>query len=265
MVLLIPAMSYLKLKDWENAERDASSALKIDEAHVKSYHRRAIARCRLGKIRASIKDLKIAENILLSNSDKSTASNALYKEICREKTRTINVLHDTILNAPRRSVTVNLSQSNVVSQMNQSMIDYSKSALRNHSKPHTWHEFESVWKTLSCDDDKISYLRVNISPNLLRNIYRNGIEDVELLVEIIRIASKLDCKTKSPPLNKSYIDTLGRLPKLDMIALMLDDNQRETIRQAISNTYYNGSGMKISRMNPGEGALCNHPISILLQ
>ena len=41
------AMAHLKKRDWRKAEDDAGSALAIDASHVKSYHRRSVARASL--------------------------------------------------------------------------------------------------------------------------------------------------------------------------------------------------------------------------
>lgn len=51
------AMCWVKLKEWKKAELDCSLALQVDDAHVKSYQRRAAARNALGMHRAALADL----------------------------------------------------------------------------------------------------------------------------------------------------------------------------------------------------------------
>jgi len=57
------AMAYLKLKEWNKAENDASYALKIEPNHMKSLLRRATARNALGKHRAAVLDLLKADEL----------------------------------------------------------------------------------------------------------------------------------------------------------------------------------------------------------
>lgn len=61
------AMAYLKLKEFLKAEADCTCALNINPEHVKSLSRRATARNALGKHRAAVADLIVAEGIEPSN------------------------------------------------------------------------------------------------------------------------------------------------------------------------------------------------------
>merc|ERR1719231_606830 len=56
-------MAYLKLKEWNKAEGDASCALRIEPDHPKSLLRRATARNALGKHRAAMVDLLKADEL----------------------------------------------------------------------------------------------------------------------------------------------------------------------------------------------------------
>jgi len=51
-------MAYLKLKNTQAAEDDASAALAIDGSHVKSLYRRGIARVALGRLRDAVMDFE---------------------------------------------------------------------------------------------------------------------------------------------------------------------------------------------------------------
>lgn len=57
------AMALLKLKEYVKAESDCSCALAIEPNHVKSLQRRATARNALGKHRAAVQDLLLAEQL----------------------------------------------------------------------------------------------------------------------------------------------------------------------------------------------------------
>mmetsp|Transcript_8089 Transcript_8089/g.13454 ORF Transcript_8089/g.13454 Transcript_8089/m.13454 type:complete len:477 (+) Transcript_8089:51-1481(+) len=66
------AMCYLKLKEYERAVSDCSSAIAIESTHIKSLLRRSSAYNSLGKHRAALRDLKSAQE--LDPSSKQTRS-----------------------------------------------------------------------------------------------------------------------------------------------------------------------------------------------
>lgn len=57
------AMTYLKLKEYKNAEEDCDFSLKLDNTFVKSYYRRALAKNGECKHRSAVMDLKKALEI----------------------------------------------------------------------------------------------------------------------------------------------------------------------------------------------------------
>ena len=75
------SMAYLKLKQFHNAEIDATAALAIDSTHVKSLQRRATARDALGKHRAALVDVISALNIQPSNAALSTHRSTIRNHI----------------------------------------------------------------------------------------------------------------------------------------------------------------------------------------
>mmetsp|Transcript_11091 Transcript_11091/g.16794 ORF Transcript_11091/g.16794 Transcript_11091/m.16794 type:complete len:405 (-) Transcript_11091:123-1337(-) len=217
------AMAYLKLKDWQRAEADSSSALNLDPKHLKSYQRRASARFRLGKIRAAINDIEKAECVLEGCGMNERTLLSLKKTLAQEKKKFMDCLHDIIRKAPRRRIPI------VVQEVDTTKNDGSEVKLERFLNvmevkelplPKTWYEFEATWKTLSCND-KVAYLE-RIKPAALLALYRNGIEDVQLLSELITSAS--DCKNAN-----SFLHSICRIPSLDMVALMLTTEQREAI------------------------------------
>jgi hypothetical protein len=94
-------MAYLKLKDWNHAEDDATRAIEIDPLHTKSYQRRSSARVALGKLRAAIQDLNMAE-VAASKTGVTSAT----KEIATEKQRLQTLLADAMDKAPKRKVPI---------------------------------------------------------------------------------------------------------------------------------------------------------------
>ena len=90
------AMVYLKLKQFANAERDATSALQICPTHSKSLHRRALARLSLGKLRGALVDILQAAEDNCSGKDvevlKSKCEQALVEATNRAPRRNITIL-----------------------------------------------------------------------------------------------------------------------------------------------------------------------------
>ncbi|CAM9609582.1 unnamed protein product, partial [Discosporangium mesarthrocarpum] len=92
------AMAYLKLKEYARAEADCTLALELDGSHVKSLHRRAVARNALGKHRAALSDLMTA-----------TRADPSAKEIRIELGKTREVLKSTMRHAPKQEVKVEVA------------------------------------------------------------------------------------------------------------------------------------------------------------
>ena len=88
------AMVYLKLKQFANAESDASSALQIFPTHSKSLHRRALARLSLGKIRGALLDLDVLQAAGGKDVEvlKSKCEQALVEATNRAPRRKISIL-----------------------------------------------------------------------------------------------------------------------------------------------------------------------------
>lgn len=273
-------MSYLKVRDWEKAEKDASLAVKLNSKHTKSFQRRATARFRLGKLRACLKDLQLAESTLLSSNNEITDSQieSLRKEIFQEKNRAIKALQNVILSAPRRSIAVHIVENQVILKgEDQHFVDglFKSASVKEHisfevHKPKSWYEFESRWKSLPTDKSKIAFLRTCITPSHLTKLYQNnGMEDADLLVDLIQTSSRIDNETlqsfpSEVPKHDSYLYSLGNsLPNLDILALMLCDSQRSTIREAIIHVSASINSENKEQME--EAIIRSHPLAVLLK
>jgi tetratricopeptide (TPR) repeat protein len=99
------AMCWLKLKEWRKAEMDATLALQVDSAHVKSYQRRASARNALGMHRAALGDLTEALECHVS-SNNSDQANTFIKALNIDIRKTKELLRSAMRNAPRTRVKI---------------------------------------------------------------------------------------------------------------------------------------------------------------
>ena len=286
-------MAHLKKKDWTKAEDDASSALTIDPAHIKSYQRRAAARASLGKLRSALVDLSHAE---MEASKQDGNVTAFQKSSASEKRRVEALLKAAMKRAPRRSFPIvfiegpkkvgkktkaekSESASLVVSEdlvvaadddatktddteqqhpavARNSESDDGKenkvgnggndtsqliaqttttaptvaSSTRKHKKPDTWYEFEATWRSMGSQNERISFL-ATIKPKKLAALYRNGIEDVDLLVEIISAAARI------PNDAADYIKCMANTRCIDIPVMMMTDSHKMAVSEAIEKAF----------------------------
>ncbi len=104
------AMAHLKMKHWTQAESDATSALEIDNLHLKSYQRRCVARLSMGKVRLALMDICSAQDCseleskaqCVGDNDSKTTKNEI--NMLREKVE--KALVDAALKAPRRKLPI---------------------------------------------------------------------------------------------------------------------------------------------------------------
>jgi len=101
------AQSYLRMKNYPQAEADATSALQIDPLHFKSYQRRCVARLAMGKVRAAMVD------VCQMNDVKTNDGEAAQQEVEIEKLKTKckKALVDAAKRAPRRKIPVTVVAS----------------------------------------------------------------------------------------------------------------------------------------------------------
>ena len=298
-------MAHLKKRDWRKAEDDASSALAIDPSHVKSYHRRSVARASLGMLRAALLDLSRAEAELelLEDEDGSGGGGNktprdLQKSIASERRRIESLLRAAMKRAPKRCnvpiVVVRdeeeegkeeaakeeedddasvandavMAKENGVDNYDSArdasresgdwvMVDSGKEATRTnnnspakslptrrqHVRPKTWYDFEITWRSLDSLEERSAYLS-SIKPKWLAVLYRNGMEDVEIVVGIV-VAAAAMLVVEEESNNKAaaaaeYIDCVANTKAIDISAMMMDDGQRKQVREAIGKVFDGG-------------------------
>ena len=95
-------MTYLKLKEWQKAEDDANAAIQINPWNVKSFQRRSAARVALGKLRAALRDVYLAEIA----HEHASQDKSILKAISIEKRKVKEALRDAVQRAPKRNIEV---------------------------------------------------------------------------------------------------------------------------------------------------------------
>ena len=227
------------MKEWAKAESDATSALNIDPSHVKSYHRRSIARSSLGKIRASLQDLHMAKTFA------ENGSNDL-KRIGVEIEKVRMMMSAAIEKAPKKNVPIRMNHPQAIIERNGSNVlplqKSEKEITQVTEKPlkssnlmlssqkinslHSWLEFEQLWRSLA-QPEKVSCLEM-MRPQALKSIYRSGIEDCDILFNLVSTCAKIDS-------GKGYkiLQVLSKLPSIDMTVLMMTASEREIAKELI--------------------------------
>ena len=294
-------MAHLKKRDWRKAEDDASSALAIDPSHVKSYHRRSVARASLGMLRAALLDLSRAEAELEDGPGGGNKTpRDLQKSIASGRRRVESLLRAAMKRAPKRCnvpiVVVRdeeggeeeaakeekdddasvandavMAKENGVGNYDSAreasresddwvMVDTGDSGKeatrtnnnspakslptrRQHVRPKTWYDFEITWCSLDSLEERSAHLS-SIKPKWLAVLYRNGMEDVEIVVGIV-VAAAAMLVVEEESNNKAaaaaeYIDCVANTKAIDISAMMMDDGQRKQVREAIGKVFNGG-------------------------
>lgn len=101
------AMSFLKLKEWRNAEDDATSSLRINPWNTKSLQRRSTARASMGKLRAALQDSYLAEIAFRHHKRPCEAeATAVPREIVTAQQNIQKLLRDALHRAPTRCLSI---------------------------------------------------------------------------------------------------------------------------------------------------------------
>ena len=120
-----------------------------------------------------------------------------------------------------------------------------KLAPRQYKKPTTWYEFETTWRSLDSLEERSAYLS-SIRPKWLANLYRNGMEDVEIVVDVVVAAGSLvtmvDASQAS--LAKEYIHCVANTKSIDIPVMMMNDGQREKVRDVIDKVFGDDAAAK---------------------
>lgn len=127
-----------------------------------------------------------------------------------------------------------------------------KPTTRIMNTPQSWVEFQMHWKSFQNSVvDKRTYLLVCINPPklLYTKIFKFGIEeDVDLLIDILRtiqsffLKGEEDKKTEKetdckPPLAIAYLEAMSKIPKLDICAMMMTQEQKDIVKETIDTCF----------------------------
>lgn len=254
-------MAHLKLKDWQSAESDATSAIKLDRNHVKSYRRRSIARSALGKARASLKDLYLAQEIIkavyTTDDQKAQNQNGGIK-ISQAEAELRRIIH----NAPKRKVDIQSQTletksdgyddgdyetiaSPIVSTTSSANFysDVTREPLTSLQTAKSWIQFERVWKYLEASQ-KVPYL-AKIKPSKLTEMYKHGFEDANLFLDLMVCCSKMNGD------GVRYMGAISKIPSIDMVAMMLSNEEKALAATYIDATLKGHEGDTAIRSNFG--------------
>ena len=237
-------MANLKVKDWKAAEEDATLALRIDPDHIKSYQRRAASRVALGKILASLKDLRLAEHLVLQTMDDVTKRKSMLKSIQVEMSKVERVRQQAIKRAPKHSVKIESVRCENTQNMSkdESQSDNPKvEAVCENDKQKTlatqkllhpkhvknWCQFEQMWKNVTDSSQKVAFLNA-MTPQKLLSLYKNGIEDPDMLLDLVQHLHEIGS-------NVSYLRSLSNIPSLDIVLMMMTPHQKDELHDSVDH------------------------------
>mmetsp|Transcript_12680 Transcript_12680/g.16006 ORF Transcript_12680/g.16006 Transcript_12680/m.16006 type:complete len:479 (-) Transcript_12680:189-1625(-) len=98
---------------------------------------------------------------------------------------------------------------------------------RATAPPQTLYEFETQWRSHITEKQRHDLLKI-IKPRHFQTIFKNGINDVDMLVEILQAVTAL-------PEEQSfeYVRVLSRLKQLDIVVMMMTKEQRDSVRECL--------------------------------
>ena len=113
---------------------------------------------------------------------------------------------------------------------------------RQHKKPTTWYEFETTWRSLDSLEERSAYLS-SIRPKRLANLYRNGMEDIEIVVDVVVAAGRLmTMDANQASLAKEYIQCVANIKSIDIPVMMMNDGQRKKVQDVIDKVFGGDNG-----------------------
>ena len=122
-------------------------------------------------------------------------------------------------------------------QINTSPSSAAKLMPRKYKKPTTWYEFETTWRSLDSLEERGVYLS-SIKPKWLAVLYRNGMEDVEIVVDIVVAAGTLmTMDANSASLAKEYVQCVTNTKSIDIPVMMMNGGQRKEVQNVIEKIF----------------------------
>ncbi|XP_078438394.1 tetratricopeptide repeat (TPR)-like superfamily protein isoform X2 [Wolffia australiana] len=252
------AMSYIKLKRYEEAEADCTEALNLDDRYVKAYSRRATARKELGKLKSSLEDSEFALRLEPANQELKklfAETKALYDdELSREKSNDLKgtdkpIPPKKISEIGRKTEDKQTASHPVVDLPSEEKRKYGKKGGQNVpardlasravslaasaipekiSTPKTAYEFEVSWRLLSGDSAKQANLLKSIPPPSLPHLFKNALS-APMLFEIVKSTSTFF--KEEMELALEILDGLTKVPRFDILVICMPPENRDALRR----------------------------------
>ncbi|XP_024191296.1 RNA polymerase II-associated protein 3 isoform X1 [Rosa chinensis] len=259
------AMSYIKIKRFQEAENDCTEALNLDDRYIKAYSRRATARKELGKLKASIEDAEFALRLEPHNQEikkqyaeaKSLYEKRILQKISEQEKQNVGKL-DTKVNGhiiqpvssstQRKQMTavedhtkkINKSGKQAWKVSVQELASRAASranvlAAQNITRPTTAYQFEASWRGLSGDRALQAKLLKAIYPRELPYIFKNALT-VHILVDIIKCVTTFFIDEMA--LTVSFLENLTKVPRFDTLIMFLSSKDKDDLAKTWDEVFY---------------------------
>ncbi|KAG0476681.1 hypothetical protein HPP92_013522 [Vanilla planifolia] len=248
------AMAYLKVKKFEEAERDCTEALDLDDRYVKAYSRRVTARKELGKLKEAMEDADFAVRLEPNNAEirkqyseiKSLLERKFAQNASSENTSnaTLNEsraqgIYSFRNNAQTAEASTAQTKEAFVGNIKQEIKSSAQelafraasrvmaTTTRSYPTPTSAYQFEVSWRSLSDDATKQANLLKSIPPQELPKIFKNALS-APILVDIIRRTATFF--RDDTVLAVNVLENLAKVPRFDMMVMCLSAMERADIR-----------------------------------
>ncbi|KAK9919971.1 hypothetical protein M0R45_028541 [Rubus argutus] len=266
------AMSYIKIKRFQEAEDDCTEALNLDDRYIKAYSRRATARKELGKLKESYEDAEFALRLEPHNQEikkQYAEAKSLYeKRILQKASGALKNSEQEMHKLGKLDTKVNGHSIQPVSSSTQRT---EKTAVEDHTKrtntsgkqaskvsvqelasraasrakvlaaesitpPTSAYQFEASWRGLSGDRALQAKLLKAISPSALPQIFKNALT-VHILVDIIKCVTTFFIDEMDLAVN--ILENLTEVPRFDTLIMFLSSTDKADLAKIWDEVFYN--------------------------
>ena len=223
----------LNLKRYQEALDYASSALKLDNIHVKSLVRRASAFRALSRFNEASQDLQLASKLEPTN-----------KNISSELSSVLSALE--IQPSSHSIPPSSTSSQSSTKKVKFSALHEAQVALENlvpdvPPPANSFGDFEVHWRSLRGHNDLMHNYLVQFDPSKIPYIFKDLMKTEMLeswLVTVLRLVN-LETPVAAPsPL--SILESLSSLPKFDLMIMFLTPNQLNLVKEVFLALDQNG-------------------------
>lgn len=260
------AMSFLKLRRFQEAEDDCTEALNLDDRYIKAYSRRATARKELGKFKGSMEDAEFALRLEPHNQEikkqyaeaKALHDKEILGKISAAGTGSVKGVQQPVVKSVVEVNRVNVDQSvssnsertglarpsqEVCTKRNnqngkqdpnasvQNLASRAASrakieAAKNISPPNSAYQFELSWRGFSGDRALQARFLKSISPHAIPQIFKNSLS-APILIEVIKCIATFFAEETELAVN--FLEDFTKVPRFDMIIMCLSSADRNDL------------------------------------